>query len=360
MLKPPEMRSIFTFFLLFLAALVPWPAASQEKGAVDWFLAKDLRGFNLGFRSGATLTEDDFSVLAKSRAKVVRVMLRLTRCDGCVEYELDQSQLDYLDSAVAAGRRFGFRVILNFAPQPGGKRAEYWSDPRLRESLVSHWTRLAAKFAGDPTVIAYDLLNEPNPHGFFGREQGQREWREIFERLIVGIRKVDATKAIVVEPAPGALPSAFRGLEPLPFSGLVYSVHMYEPHELTHQGIGKFGDVMRYPTLAAPVGRLDIDALRRHLEPVRQFQRKHGVPVYVGEFSIVRWAPGDSAFRYVADLLSLFEEYGWTWTYHAFREAPAWDAELREGVPRGIRGPEARKQRRDTETWLLLKEVMSR
>ena len=43
------------------------------------------------------------------------------------------------------------------------------------------------------------------------------------------------------------------------------------------------------------------------------------------EFSAVAWAPG--ADQYLRDCISIFEEYGWDWTYHAFREWPGWSVE---------------------------------
>ena len=55
------------------------------------------------------------------------------------------------------------------------------------------------------------------------------------------------------------------------------------------------------------------------------FQKKHNCRIYVGEFSAAIWAPG--AEKYLADCISLFEEFGWDWTYHAFREATVWSLE---------------------------------
>ena len=69
----------------------------------------------------------------------------------------------------------------------------------------------------------------------------------------------------------------------------------------------------------------DKEFLRRQLQPVRDFQRKHKARIYVGEFSAVAWAEG--ADQYLADCISLFEEYGWDWTYHAFREWHGWSVE---------------------------------
>ena len=53
---------------------------------------------------------------------------------------------------------------------------------------------------------------------------------------------------------------------------------------------------------------------------------RHGARIYVGEFSAAAWAPG--AETYLRDCIELFEEYGWDWTYHAFRESRVWDVEM--------------------------------
>ncbi len=47
--------------------------------------------------------------------------------------------------------------------------------------------------------------------------------------------------------------------------------------------------------------------------------------MYVGEFSAVCWAEG--AERYIGDVISLMEEYGWDWTMHAWREWSGWSPE---------------------------------
>ena len=67
--------------------------------------------------------------------------------------------------------------------------------------------------------------------------------------------------------------------------------------------------------------------MKRALKPVVEFQRKYGVHIYIGEFSAIRWAPDDSACRYLKDLIDIFEAHGWDWSYHAFREWDGWSVE---------------------------------
>ena len=98
---------------------------------------------------------------------------------------------------------------------------------------------------------------------------------------------------------------------------------MYEPFEFTHQRV--LGT--RPWTVAWPNAEKgwDKDYIRKVLKPVRDFQLRHNARILVGEFSSVCWAP--NAEGYLSDCISVFGEYGWDWTYHAFREWPGWSVE---------------------------------
>ena len=58
---------------------------------------------------------------------------------------------------------------------------------------------------------------------------------------------------------------------------------------------------------------------------VRKFQQRHTPQISVGEFSARIYGPG--AGQHPRDRISIFEEYGWGWTYHSFREARWWNGE---------------------------------
>jgi hypothetical protein len=151
------------------------------------------------------------------------------------------------------------------------------------------------------------------------------------------VRAIDPDRAIVVEPGQGGGWDNLDFFEPLDVPGVVYSVHMYEPAAFTHQGVLDGTPIgVIYPGEIAG-RRWDRDALRRAVQPVRDYQLDYGVPVYVGEFSAVRWAPGDSAEAYLRDCIDVFEGYGWDWAYHAFREWHGWSVE--HGPDRNVTTP---------------------
>jgi len=135
--------------------------------------------------------------------------------------------------------------------------------------------------------------------------------------------------------------------------GVVYSAHMYLPHNFTHQGVYNKTIGLKYP---GEIGGLqwDKDRLRKALQPVIDFQRDYGVHIYIGEFSAIRWAPDDSAYRYLRDCIEIFEENGWDWAYHAFREWSGWSVEHA-----GAKDDNARSAT-PTSRELLLKEWFAR
>ena len=114
----------------------------------------------------------------------------------------------------------------------------------------------------------------------------------------------------------------------LDVDGVIYSFHMYQPNMFTHQfnTTKEFPKGIEYPGVIRGV-KWDKARLRGAMQPAIDFQREFNVHMYVGEFSAIRWAPNESAHRYIRDLIELFETAGWDWSYHAYREWQGWSVE---------------------------------
>ncbi|MPM97310.1 hypothetical protein SDC9_144483 [bioreactor metagenome] len=145
-------------------------------------------------------------------------------------------------------------------------------------------------------------------------------WADISEQLVKAIREIDPDTPIITEPD-------FTRTRPIAGKNIIYSPHFYSPHSYTHQGV--LGQVRwSYPGVIDGV-YWDKEQLRVSMKDAIEFQKKYNVPIFVGEFSVINWAKGGD--RYLKDMIELFEEYGWDWTYHAFREYPGWSVE-HEGI----------------------------
>lgn len=265
---------------------------------------------------------------------------------GVEEYNrwLD-STLSHLDRLLPVCRQVGIKVLIDLHTPPGGRNdaneCRIFKEERFQEAFVAVWEKIARRYRGNQTVWGYDLVNEP-VEGAVG--QGLMDWHALVTLTARKVRAIDADHAIVVEPAPWGSPQSLEWFEPIDVPDVVYSVHMYQPHQFTHQGIYGNPTGIEYPGMVD--GQFwDQQQLRLALKPALDYQRDYGVHLYIGEFSAIRWAPADSGHDYLRDCIAIFEEYGWDWAYHAFREWDGWSVE--HGPNREDRSPASTPTKRE-------------
>ncbi len=286
-----------------------------------------------GVMSPNSFRDEDLRVLGTEwHANVIR--WQLTRNWGRPGTDRDLAEydrwlagrLDELDQALAACRRYGLKVVLDLHSPPGGRYANndlaIFNEPIYQNHYVGWWEKIARRYQGNPVIWGYDLINEPvqtEPS-----PPGVADYLGTQVRAAQAIRAIDAKVPIFIEAAQWDSAEGYRELEPVAIPNLIYQVHLYVPGEFTHQGVNGPWTPLAYP---GRIGNLTWDKaqIRRVLQPVREFQLAYNVHIYVGEFSAIRWAPG--AARYLSDCIELFEEYGWDWTYHAYREWDGWSVE---------------------------------
>lgn len=243
-----------------------------------------------------------------------------------------EAELQKLDAALPLCRQYGLYVVLDLHSPPGGKATaggylgsdhQLFTDRAAQDKFVEFWRQTARRYKGNPVFWGFDLVNEPVEDWV---EEDCDDWPSLAERAARAIRAEDPSRTIIVEPSPWGGPQGLADFVPLPLPNIVYSVHMYIPHQFTHQNVHSPSEPIPYPGRAE--GR-DWDArqLEAALQPVIDFQRRYNVHIYIGEFSAIRWAPEGSAYHYLRDVIEIFEKHGWDWSYHAFREWHGWSVE---------------------------------
>lgn len=230
-----------------------------------------------------------------------------------------QRSLRWLDAMLDACRDEGISAIVdaNWFPidiERGFDQTSprFWTSDHERAAVLNLAGQLALHLRSRKAELAgYDVISEPVLL-LQGKAVVPPQWDAFQQEIVRTLRQHDPGRWIVVKPAPWGGPGGYADFRPLPFDRLVYSVHMYEPHAFTHQGIYDRPMGMAYP--GEMQGRhWDKAALESVLAPVATFQHRYHVPVWVGEFSALRWAPGSE--KYLVDLTGLFERYQWGWCY---------------------------------------------
>ena len=328
----PTMKNTF----IFISALIVLAAASFLRAAEP----PKYRGAMI---SPGSFQEADLKVLGEEwNANIVRWQMNWGFPHGKADtatveeyYSWIDASCQLLDAMLPSLRSMGVKVCLDLHTSPGGFNENninrMFEEKEFADAFVETWRRLATRYKDEEDIWGYDILNEPvEKHD--ETTAYHISWRELSESVSRAIREIDTETPIIFEPSNWAAPAHFVDLLPLDVSNVIYSFHMYNPHEFTHQGV--FGQIDDWKPTLYP-GEIngvywDKAKLREVMSPVLEFQRKYDVPIFVGEFSAIRWAPDHSAYRYLQDVIEIFEEYGWDWTYHAFREWSGWSVEYTE------------------------------
>jgi len=286
------------------------------------------------------MTVDDFDTLSVWGAKLIRYQLTKNFFQkgpdkgGFPAYSrwLD-GKLDHLLTLVIPEcRKRGMKVVVDLHEPYGGREPNMdWSIYFNREYLDLYfdcWRKIATRVRGNEDVVyGYDLLNEP----LQSRPATTLDYLQTQEAVAKIVRAIDPNTPIIVESNDWDSPEAFAELKPIGVDNVIYETHMYRPQAFTHQGVmaaDRAYEKTKWPDQTKGWNR---DYIRNRLAAVRAFERKYGAKIYVGEFSAIAW--GEGAANYIADCIAVFAEYGWDWTYHAFRESNCWSVEHETKAP---------------------------
>jgi hypothetical protein len=232
-----------------------------------------------GRPSNAPLTASDFAQMREMGFNHVRLLMSWSRLEPR-RGQLDQAYLDEIAQAVAWAKAEGLYVVLDMHQDAWGKHVagrpgeacpwgtepmrgwdgapewatltdglsrcalfgirelspavmhawqSFWLDrDGIQARLVQTWKAVAARFAAEPAVAGYDLLNEPNP-GYLAVGAEAATIGRFYQRAVDAIRAVDARHTIFVEPTvvrSAASPVAV--MPPMPLDdNLAYAPHIY-------------------------------------------------------------------------------------------------------------------------------------
>lgn len=241
----------------------------------------------------------------------------------------------YLEDFVGWCEKHGVGAILDMHNAVGRRK---WEDTRIwkhyfgsrepkeyQERFVSLWREIARRFACRKGVVAYELLNEPNPpDGDF------HVWNDLAKRATAAIREVDGIHPVIVDSIGYANPGKFSGLKLTSDASTVYSFHNYEPgayHEQKRPWSWSADDETYYYPGVVKGKYWNRRQLRAVMEPAVRFARRGDVQLFCGEFGCVSDCPAMTDMIYLMDQISLFHELGIGWTMYNYirRESkPYW------------------------------------
>ena len=258
------------------------------------------------------ITQRDIRAVAAQGCNSVRLPLNarhLYALDAQGRVQLDEAGIAWVDQCVAWCRAAGIYVLLDMHAAPGGQtgqniddsahdRPELFEDGHWRRELLALWVLLAQRYAAEPCVMGYDLLNEPLCSQF---AQYNAQLLPLYRALIAAIRAVDPRRMIVLEGTHWSTDfRVFDGLSRAEAQqNLVLQFHKYwnEP---------------------------DRDSLRPYCETAQRL----GVPLYAGE-------SGENNLAWYTSAFPLYEREGIGWCFWSYKKMEAENSPVSFAAPDG-------------------------
>jgi endoglucanase len=107
---------------------------------------------------------------------------------------------EILDLLIEKAGARGLRIILDrHRPDAGGQSELWYTSARPEERWIADWVALATRYRDNPTVIAFDLHNEPHGPATWGDGDPATDWRAAAQRAGDAILAANPDLLIVVE-----------------------------------------------------------------------------------------------------------------------------------------------------------------
>lgn len=235
----------------------------------------------------STLDLDNLAAHGVNLVRVPFTFLNFMEPDGT--WRADADAFDRLDWIITEAGARGIYCILDFHyPQGGTGSGPFWSTTLYQDRATAIWSKVAARYAGNPWVAAYDLLNEP-----LGASN-TAQW-DVVDRFYRAVRAVDPDHAVAVE--------AVWDLDALPrtdlygWTNVIYSLHWYgwnkDESQLLSMVDSDLAKLDANTALGAAGGKF--------------------VPINIGEFSYWHYP---NVWRYA---LPRFQARGLSWTIWSYK-----------------------------------------
>jgi endoglucanase len=222
-------------------------------------------------------------------------------------FETDDAEgFTLLDRVIEWAHQENLYIILDMHAAPGGQTGKniddsdgypwLFSDASAQEHTVAIWQRIARHYRNNPTVIGYDLLNEPIPN-YTGLERFNATLEPFYKRISAAIRQVDSHHILILGGA--QWDNNFDVFGPPFDKNAVFTFHRYH---------------------APP----DQTTVQKYVD----FREKYHVPIWLGE-------SGENSDDWIAKFVSVLEKNDIGWAFWPYKKMQATTSVVTFAAPEG-------------------------
>jgi len=244
-------------------------------------------------------------------------------------YVYNEKTFKLVEDFVELCEKHGLGIVLNLHKCIGNycdieESITLFDSPELQDRFVKLWLEFERRFATKKNVM-FELLNEV-------RDIDPELWNDLAERTINALRRVNKTRVIIVGSICWNNPNKLHTLRVFDDDNVIYTFHVYDPSEFTHQrGVLHWaqlyynrkmeypGDIEKYreyyrvlwnnQKAYSHIDRMDIRYMREILAPAIEFKKKHPDKIlWCGEFGTIRHADMKSRENWMRDVITILKE----------------------------------------------------
>lgn len=243
------------------------------------------------------ITEADIAFIARTGANTIRLPFnyKLFTNEDYMGANNPNEGFRLMDNVAGWAKKYGLHVVLDMHDCPGGQTGDNidngYGYPWLFVSEASQqlfcniWTSIAKHFAGETTVLGYELMNEPIATKFPKEVQDSLNTllEPLYKRAVAAIRTVDTNHIVLLGGAQWN--SNFAPFADWKFDNkIMYTCHRYG------------GEATR-------------DAISSFIE----FRDKTGLPMYMGEI-------GHNTDQWQADFVAVMRKANIGYTFWPYKK----------------------------------------
>ena len=156
------------------------------------------------------ITQADIRFIAQQGANTIRLPFnyKLFTDEDYMGLSSQQDGFQRIDQLISWCRQAGLYLILDMHDCPGSQTGDNIDDgygyPWLFESEQSQqlfcdiWQRIAKRYAKEPVILGYELMNEPIAHYFENKDELNARLEPLYKRAVRAIRQVDRNHVILL------------------------------------------------------------------------------------------------------------------------------------------------------------------
>lgn len=302
--------------VMVVGTIVVQPALGQATGDVFEANRRLGRGVNLGnFLEaprgadwGVAIRDEHFPLIKEAGFDSIRLPVRWPDYAAAeAPFTIEPEFFAKVDRLLNQAEKADLNVVLNIHHYDGLDDAP----AQHAERLAGLWKQIAARYANRPSSLVFELNNEPH-------DQLNDHWNAILVPALAAVRESNPTRPVIIGPPFWNGIWALSKLQLPDDPNLIVTVHMYNPHEFTHQGASWADDRVRSIRDLAWGTAAERKQLEDELEQAAEWGRQHKRPIYLGEFGAYSAAPMDSRLAWTTAVREAAEKCGMSWSYWEF------------------------------------------